>query len=134
METIISREVAEADFERFCETARLDLNKPRNNNDKQDLGEQRELFIYYVMRGRLTVDDDGWPTVITQCEDLPEVRFSRRPCVPALRAMDKVKATNENGKLLAMIGDVLGVPTASWNKLEFVDFEVVSLVFALFLG
>lgn len=130
----ISREIAEADFNRFCEMARLDMERPRNANDRRDLDEDRDSFIYYVQKGVITVDDNGYPTVHTQSEDLPAVRFGRRPNVTALRAMDKCKKTNDNGKMLAMMGDTLMIPSAKFNTLEYIDFEAVSLVFSLFLG
>lgn len=133
LETNVSREVAEAEFERFAEAARLDLGKPRNENDRRSVADDRELFVYQVMRGRISVDEDGWPTVHTDSEALPVVRFSSRPRVTNYRAMDKVKATNEIGKMLAMIADVTGVPTALLNGLEQADFENVSLTFGLFL-
>lgn len=130
----ITKELAEADFQRFADMARLDLERPRNSNDRRDLDEDKEQFIYFVTKGRVTVDDDGYPTVHTESEELPAVRFGRRPRVTALRAMDKCKRNNENGKMLAMMADVLGIAPAKMNALEYADFEVVSLVFSLFLG
>lgn len=130
----INREVAEADFQRFADMARLDLDRPRNSNERRDIEDDKEQFVYFVMKGRITVDDEGYPTVKTDSEELPEVRFGRRPRVTSLRAMDKCKKNNENGKMLAMVADTLGIAPAKLNTLEYADFEVVSLVFSLFLG
>jgi hypothetical protein len=133
-EITISRETAEADFQRFADMARLDMEKPRNENDRRDIEEDKETFIYYVAKGSITVDDEGYPTVKTESEDLPAIRFGRRPRVTSLRAMDKCKKSNENGKMLAMMGETLMIPAAKFNTLEYSDFEKVSLVFGLFLG
>ena len=130
----ISSEVAEEDFVRFCSMARLDMDRPRNENDRRDLDDDRIQFIYSVTKGKIEVDENGYPTVHTECEDLPSIRFGRRPQVSALRAMDKCKKSNENGKMIAMMADTLAIPAARFNKLEYADFEIVSLVFSLFLG
>ena len=130
----ITKEVAEAEFQRFADMARIDMERPRNTNERRDLEDDREQFVYFVEKGRITVDEEGYPTVNTESEDLPTVRFGRRPRVTALRAMDKCKKNNENGKMLAMMADTLGIAPAKLNSLEYADFEVVSLVFSLFLG
>ena len=44
----ISSEVAEEDFVRFCSMARLDMDRPRNENDRRDLDDDRIQFIYSV--------------------------------------------------------------------------------------
>ena len=48
-------------------------------------------------------------------------------------AMDKVKSSNEMGKLYAMISSTTGVASALLRKLSQPDFKAVSLVFTLFL-
>ena len=133
-ETKVSQEVAEHEFERFAETARLDMDKPRNANDRGELNENRELFIYYVTKGQITVDDDGYATVHTQCETLSEVKFDGRPKVRSRRAIDRVKNTSQVAQQLALIADTVGIPVASFNKLDEVDMEVVELVYSLFRG
>lgn len=130
----ISREIAEADFDRFCDMARLDFDRPRNTSERRDLDDDRASFIYFVEKGRITVDEEGYPTVHTDSEELPAVRFGKRPRVTSLRAMDKVKKNNDNGKMIAMMADTLMIPSAKFNTLEYADFEIVSLVFSLFLG
>ena len=134
METKVTKEVAEQEFERFAATARLDMDKPRNDNDRLAIDESRELFIYYVMKGLITVDDDGYATVHTECVDLPEVKFSNRPKVMHRRAVDRVKNTSQASQGMAVIADVVGKPTALLNKLDDVDYQVVELVYLLFLG
>ena len=130
----VSNEVAEQDFQRFADMARLKLDRVRNENERRDLGEDRQYFIEEVMDGRIVVDENGYPTVLTESEELPEVKFTRRPRVTGLRAMDKCKKENENGKMIAMMADTLGIAPAKFNTLDTVDFENVSLVFGLFLG
>jgi hypothetical protein len=129
----ISQEMAEEEFNRFATVARLDLEKPRDESDRSDVLTMRDLFIYHVKKGNITVDDEGWPTIRTQSDDLPQIVFHNRPKVTALRAMDKCKRDNNNAKFLSMMGDALGIAPVRLNSLDYADFETVSLVFNLFL-
>lgn len=133
MEEKISHELAEAEFNRFARVARLDMEKPRDFSERTDVNSSRDLFIYHVKRGDIEVDEEGWPTVLTQSEDLPRIAFTKRPKVTALRAMDKYKRSDETAKTLAMMGDTLGIAPVKLNGLDHADFETVSLVFSLFL-
>lgn len=130
----IAKEVAEADFYRFAAVARLRLDRISDSDSRRDIEKEREQFVEEVMDGRIAVDQDGWPTVYTESEILPEVKFTNRPKVTALRAMDKAGLGEENAKMLAMMADTLRIPSAKLNSLDWVDFQNVSLVFGLFLG
>jgi hypothetical protein len=133
MEYKVSKEVAEEEFSRFAQAARLDLEKPRDESERTDVFTSRDLFIYHVMLGDIVVDEGGWATVKTQCDELPEVRFTKRPKVSALRVMDKHRASDGNARLLSMIGETIGIAPARLNALDYADFEIVSLVFNMFL-
>lgn len=130
----VDRETAISEFERFASCARLKLDRVRDGNTQRDLNQDRDFFIEEVMEGRILVDDEGWVTVRTESETLPEVKFTKRPKVTGLRAMDKCKANNDNAKMLAMMADTLGISSALLNTLDMVDFENIGLVFGLFLG
>ena len=130
----VSKEIAEADFERFAARARLRLDRINDSDTRRDVANEREQFIEEVMDGRIVVDEEGWPTVYTESEILPELKFTNRPKVTALRAMDKAKPGNENAKMLAMMADTLRIPSAKFNSLDLIDFQNVSLVFSFFLG
>ena len=56
MEIKIEKEAAEAEFERFCDFAQIDLEEPRNENDRTSVEESRAKFVHFVMRGKITVD------------------------------------------------------------------------------
>lgn len=130
----IEKSVAEQEFDRFARFARIKLTRSRNANTQRDLEEDRQSFIDLVMDGIVQVDEDGLPTVITECEHLQEIKFTKRPTVLALRAMDKAKESQQNGKMILAMADTLGIATAMFNKLDYVDFDNVSLVFSLFLA
>lgn len=133
MEYKISKEMAEEEFDRFAQAARLDMEKPREQADRTDVFSSRELFIYHIQRGNITIDEEGWPTVHTQNEELPEIKFRCRPKVTALRVMDKYKSTDESAKMLAMLGATLGISPVKLNALDYADYEIAGLVFSMFL-
>lgn len=128
----VSKEIAEQDFRRFAEFARLDEERPRDESDRADFHTSVARFKYYIQRGVISVDDDGHATVHTENDLLPEIVFNNRPRVTALRSMDSQKSGN--AKMLAMIGATLDIPPVKLNTLDYADFEIVSLVFDMFLG
>lgn len=133
MEKKVCREIAEQDFERFAAMARLKLDGYRNEADQASLDNNRELFVECVEDGSIIVDDEGWPTIKTECESLPEVRFPRRPQGFDRCAMDRAKANEQNAKVYLWVGSVTGASSALLKKLEEHDWKKVWCVFELFL-
>ena len=133
METTIPRDVAEAEFERFAEFARLDLDSYRQEMQAEKVNACREHFIEAVMRGQITVDEEGSVEVRTQCEALPSVRFGRRPRQSDRKAMDKCKLTAIEQKEDAWLASLCGIPVQQLNKLEQADMRLIKEVFHLFL-
>ena len=130
----ITTEVAEADFQRFADKIRLDMEKPRNENERRSIDMARETFIYAVTKGFITVDEEGYATVITECEDLPAVRFGGKAKAIHRRAIDKVKDTSKVSQQQAHIAAILEIPTAKLIQLDEHDTQYVELVYELFLG
>ncbi len=60
MNTVVCREVAEADFERFCNRHDLRLQPGKFEPEAAQMwSEQREILLEEMMEGKLTVTDDG---------------------------------------------------------------------------
>ena len=129
----ISRDVAEDEFLRFAEFARLKLDSFRSEAAQEKVQTCKEHFIEAVMCGRITVDDEGHVNCHTESEDLPVVRFSRRPKQEDRRAMDKVKLMAMETKEDAFLASVTGIAAARIGKLEQHDIRLVKEVFYLFL-
>jgi predicted neuraminidase len=130
----VDRETAENDFNRFAQQARLRFDRIRDDNERKDVESDRERFIEEVMVGCIEVDDDGWATVITQSEELPQVRFGSRPRASIYKAADRSKSTKEMDKMFAMIADAAGVTKAHLYTLDQYDLTNVLCVFGLFLA
>lgn len=135
---VVDAETAAADFERFCEFAKVDFDRPRDANDTKDLADSRREIEYFIRRGRVTVDDQGMPAARIVDTNLPEgpeeIKFTRMPKGSMLGAADRVKKNSENGKMIAMMADAAGIPSQLFYKLEWRDLEVAMAVFALFLA
>jgi len=135
---VVDAETAAADFERFCEFAAVDFERPRDANNTKDLADTRREIEYFIRRGRVTVDDEGRPAARIVDTDLPEgpeeIKFTQLPKGSILGAADRVKKNSENGKMIAMMADAAGVPSQLFYKLKWRDLEVAMEVFALFLA
>lgn len=129
----IDRQTAELEFDRFCDAARVNLTRYRNDKDAEDFEEKKEQFIDGVMYGHIIVDDEGWPTVITECSDLKEIRFPRRPNGFDRVQMDKIKQGQSELMLFTWIGSVVKLGARSLEQLEEHDMALVRCVFNLFL-
>jgi hypothetical protein len=132
--TGIPREVAEADFERICRAARLKWDRVRDLNTKKDLEQEKQYIIEEIMEGRITVDQEGWPTVITESEQLPQVKFKRRPIGRDWMAMDRFKEGQDVKKMFAVMAGYLGINSALLEDLEEADLDNVQALHGIFLG
>jgi hypothetical protein len=132
----VDEETAKAEFDRFCRAARRKMDRIRDENSRRDLEADRQYFIEEVMDGRITVDEEGFPTIHTDHEHpkLAKVRFDRRPRGSAWTAMDRVKKDKEMGKIYAAMAAACGLTGKELEKLDAVDLESVQTVFMLFLG
>jgi hypothetical protein len=129
----IPRDVAKDDFDRFAEFARLKMDSYRSEVAQEKVNTCREHFIENVMCGRITVDEDGQATILTESEVVPSVRFGRRPNGFDDKQMDKCKIYAIEAKEDARVASVLGVAPALFNKLEHHDRRLIKEVFHLFL-
>ena len=130
----ISQAVAEEEFERFCKAARLKMDRVRDQLSQKDIKADKQYFIEELMEGRITVDSDGWPTVHTENEALPEIVFNKRPTGKSLMAMDKKKSGQDAAKMFAIVGAYLGINPPRLMDLDDVDWVNVECVYSLFRG
>jgi len=126
--------MAEQEFERFASCCRLDLSTFRPEKDQAEVEANRENFIEDVMSGRITVDDEGWPSVHTDHPDVPVVKFPRRPNGHDRCAMDKCKADAQHYRTYVWVGSVTRIAAAKLASLEDHDWKRVWRVFDLFLA
>ena len=129
----VLREVAEEEFERFAEFARLKMDSYRSEAAQEKMETCRQHFIEAVVDGRIEVDADGHVTVKTECEAVEKVHFGRRPNGYDDKQMDKQKMFAIEAKEDARICSVLGIAPALFGKIEQHDRRLIKEVFYLFL-
>ena len=133
----VSREVAEDEFDRFAEFARLKMNSYRSEAAQEKVLTCKEHFIEAVMDGRITVDGGGEVAIKTECGALETVTFSRRPTQGDRKAMDSIRMMPNTlpmeARTIAHIASVTGIAPAKFNKLEEHDIRLAKEVFELFL-
>lgn len=129
----ISKEMAEVEFARLCKFARVRLDRPRNKNDKADVEDMKDTLIADLMEGRIVVDDEGKPTVITESEDLPKISFTHRPLGTIFRAMDREKNGQDNAKTIAAVAESVHIAPDRLRALEAADLMTVLTLFSFFL-
>lgn len=132
MEIKIDRDIAERDFENFCNAARINVERYKSDAEAENFSSNREIFIEGVMCGKIEVDENGWPTVKTDNEYLKDIRFSRRPKGFDRVQMDKLPAEAMHSRIFAWIGSVTGKSSKRLQELEEHDLSFLEAVFHLF--
>jgi hypothetical protein len=132
MEEKVSREIAERDFETFCTAARINVERYKSDAEAEAFISNKEIFIEGVMSGKIIVDENGWPTVMTDNEEMKEIRFSRRPKGFDRVQMDKVHADALHTRIFAWIASLTGKSSKRLQELEEHDLSFLEAVFHLF--
>lgn len=129
----IDRNVAESDFEMILKAARCKWNiycMIEGNDAEKD----KELIIDAIMDRRVTVNDQGFPTLHTEEENekLQKI-FMRRMKDSDLLAMDRVKDGHNHGKTNAAIGKWVGLAPAMIGLLDRKDKVLLETLWCIFL-
>lgn len=129
-QTLVADVVAEAEFDRFADSCRLDRKmRYMDENDARDFTAYRGLIVDAIMEGRVTIGDDGLPTQHTL--DGKELKWTR-PTGQAYLAMDRKKKDASIAKACAAIGTVLKVPSKVIGDLDVEDFNLTMAIFSVF--
>lgn len=135
MENQISREIAEQDFDRILRAARIKW-EIYSMMAGRDGDVDRAIIIDAIMDGRITVNDDGFPTVYTESENekLKEIKIFRRSTRGEKLAMDRVKDGHNIAKQDAVLAKFLGLAPAMLQLLEDRDYNLIDCLWTIFLG
>jgi len=128
---IDDKETAQAEFERFAEAMRIDLDiEDLDENDVRDLRIDQRVVIKSIMEGRIVIDEQGIATFFP--EGCDSVTF-RKAKTTAIIATDKKKQTAKMAQTLAILADLTGKPSTIFHKWDHADFKIASSVMNLFL-
>lgn len=130
----ISREVAEAEFYRFCEAQRIDTDETDfSEEDLEGFNEHKIRFIKAVMNGFMVVNDSA-EAEFTALDANHCVTF-KKPKASSLMALDRCKKGQDTKSMFELMADMTGQPSGSvFTKMDLVDAKVCQSVAALFLA
>jgi hypothetical protein len=134
--TMVTREIAESDFDSICKAARVKWELYRTLTGKADADGDKEKIIDAIMDGDISVDSEGWPTVHTSHDNakLKDIRIFRRPVRGDKLAMDRTKEGQNIQAQDSIMGKFLGLAAAQLQALEETDYSRVESLWLLFLG
>lgn len=126
----VSKEAAEEEFFRFASTMGLDVDEASmSEEDGKSLRETKGVLLSALMRGHLSIDESGLPTLYP--DDGAPIVF-KEPDGAALMAMDAHKG--ELKKLFAVAAAVTGQPIVRFARMKQRDNKIVMKLIALFLA
>jgi hypothetical protein len=132
----VAREVAEADFERFCETMDLDVDVNRMNaEDLEKFNEVRETLLRSMERGDLIINEQGQPVYKPRGAGLNvQVITFYEPTGATFMAMDSKKKEQEVAKMHSIMADMTRLPEKTFAIMAQRDLKICKAICTLFLG
>ena len=131
----VTREVAEAEFDRFVESNDIMVSfEGMEKDDRDSFNEQKERILLAIEKGALVVNEDGEPVFTPQrTKDATALTF-HEPTGASLMAMDRKKKNEDVGKLYATMGDMTRTDAKTFSNMKMADLKVCMAVTVLFLG
>lgn len=134
-EMVVDREVAESEFDRFCEAMDLDVDPAgMDDGDKRSFESARRQLIKAICAGHLAVDEQGQPVYTPRVGPACDPITFYEPSGASLMAMDQKKKGHDVAKLYATMADMTRQPLVRFSKMKERDLKVCRAVTLLFLG
>lgn len=132
---VVSREVAEAEFDRFVDLNEIDNDQSTfNAEEKADWARMKNTLLRKIEEGSLVLDEQGIFTYTpTRSKDVTPIVF-HPPLGSALIAMDKKKKGEDVGKMYATMGEICGVDQKRFALMDRVDTKICLNIVTLFLA
>ncbi len=134
MTTVVAKEVAEKEFERFIEAMDLDVDPSgMDETDRQAFTNARARFVRAVSDGSLVVNDNGEPVYTPKVGERAPITF-REPKGSSWMAMDAKKRDHSVTKMYAAMADCTGENVQRFSQMANRDTKVCESIIALFLA
>lgn len=135
MENLVAKEVAEDEFNRFCDLMDIDHNvEAMSEEDAKSFEEPKTILIKAIMQGHLVINENGEPVFTPKnSPKVSELTF-REPNGADYMAMDRKKDNQSIAKMWAMADSVTKSTPGTIASLRNRDLKVVQAVMQLFLG
>lgn len=135
MSTVVARDVAEAEFDRFLED--MDILVDESTLSEEELNSfrgQRERIIQAITKGHLVINDRGEPVYTPyRTENVEPLTFHERTGA-SIMAMDGKKKNEDVKKMYAVMGDLCKVHPNTFAKLRGADIKTCEAIFVLLMG
>ena len=132
----VGLEVAQAEFERFCDEMALDFNvDTMREEDRLAFSKNRDRLVRAIQYGHLVIGDDGEPTYTpwrNKSTYKDPITFHERTGATLL-ATDLKKKGNDAAKTYAMLGDLTKLPASTFTKLAGEDIKVCEALMQLLM-
>jgi hypothetical protein len=137
----VSEEVATAEFDRILKAARVKWNVLQTTAGKADTDALKISIVDAIMDGRITVNDEGFPTVHTDndIDKLQNISISCRPIRAHRLAADRINSDFEEKAKDTVIAAYLSVGNTKYSaseiaQLEEGDYNIIDWLWSLFLA
>lgn len=126
----ITKEMAEAEFERFKKAMRLRLDREgMDENEAKDVKEDIAVLVEEIMAGRLAINDEGQAVVYPEGKD--PLTF-RKPTGRDVAVIDKKKEAHKVGQQYAIIGALCDTAPSFIQQLAWDDIDICARIIGLF--
>lgn len=132
----VGLEVAEAEFERFCEEMALEFDLDKMDaEDRAAFTKNRDRIVRAIRYGDLVINDEGEPvyTPWRAKSGYKEPITLHERTGATLLVTDQKKKGNDAAKTYAMLGDLAGLPPATFSKLAGEDIKVCEALMQLLM-
>lgn len=135
MTEIVAREVAENEFNRFCDDMDIDRDLSKmDEDDTKGFNDNKELIVIAIMDGRLVLNDDSEPVYTPKRGNAASPLTFREPTGATFMAMDRKKSGQDVGKMIALMDEITRSPPGTCSRLKGVDFKIARSIVTLFLA
>lgn len=129
----VAEEVAQAEFERFCETMDLDIDQAHMDaEDKASLEDARRRIVRAMMRGKLVVNNDGEP-VLSPSDGGESITFRQLKGAHYM-AIDKKKVGHNVERTHAMLAEQTRQSPQRFANMDGPDYKVCTAIITLFVA
>lgn len=134
----ISEDFANQEFDRFAEAMDLDFDDKTvanwDEDDQKGFLQNKRRFVGAVMKGNLTVNDNGEPVYTSDRANGGKPITFYEPTGGSMQAMDQKKKGHDVTKMYATMGDMTKTSAKTFSLMYSRDLKVCTAVAVLFLA
>ena len=134
---VIDNETANFEFERFCESWRIDYElEDANQEEKNDFNVLKKRLVKTIKEGRLYLNEDRTLTYILSDFNIDTIKgkklIIKRPLGDSYMSMDHYKDQQNMHKMYSIIANMVGHSTQYLSRLDGADLDDLTGIFTLF--